>query len=184
MKQITISMHQAGLGRLHPKILFLAILIAGALAIFALPPREPRYQGRSLTDWLNDLTAESMPHPPAITSEILAVRRDRAVAAIRQMGTNTLPRLLAFLSADAKPSFARKKLEYLLQKQSFIALRLPVIPDHHQQAIEAFRVLGPAAKPAIGKLAELLESGTNYWSVECLKAIGPDSVAALIKAMN
>jgi hypothetical protein len=115
---------------------------------------------------------------------MLAARRQKAIVAIREMGTNCLPTLLSLLAVNQEPSSARREIEYLLSQQSFIKLHFPEIPDRRSQATEAFRILGAVAEPAIPKLAELLESGTGYGSAECLQAIGPEAVPILVRAMH
>src|SRR5262249_3723751 len=153
-------------------IIAAGILLLGGVSIVILPSDQLRYQGRSLTEWLDDLTCESAPHPITVTSAMLSERRQRATVAIREIGTNPLPPIVRFLSVNSKPSAARRELEQLLRKQSLLKLRLPAIPYRRGQAVEAFRVLGSTAAPALPELAAMLESGTNYSSVDCFKAIG------------
>jgi hypothetical protein len=162
----------------------LGILIAGAAVTPLLHRRQTEYLGRPLTEWLIDLTAESDPHPPSLSLEMRANRHREAIVVIREMGTNILPMLLHFLTASPEPDPFRHKLRQILASQSFVGWQIPQPPDRQRQAIEAFRALGPIAAPAIPKLAELLDSGTNYSSPVCLEAIGPESVPALLHALT
>jgi len=84
----------------------LAIILSAFLAgagCSTLPTREPRYQGRSLTYWLNDYARTQFandpePWTPAWTDEDRAVRA-RAESAVRQIGTNALPFLLKMVTS-------------------------------------------------------------------------------------
>jgi hypothetical protein len=101
------------------------------------------------------------------------------------MGTNSLGYLLILLNQTQAPNLFRREIEYLVEKQSLVRVALPPIPDRHWQAVEAFRVLGPVAKPAIPKLAELLRREPPYdYTFGALQAIGPDSVPVLMQAMS
>jgi HEAT repeat protein len=131
--------------------LLFAVALVGILSWFAwfiLKPREPSYQGRSLSNWLEEASEGGFGiYPDA---------RPEAVNAIRQIGTNAIPTLLKM--AKAKDS----KLTFFLRKWNnrFPRLDLPFFPTEEMRglAVTGFYVLGPKAKSAVPGLTGLLKS--------------------------
>ena len=83
-------------------VVMLSAFLAGA-GCATLRSKEPSYQGRSLTDWLNDYARTQYandPEPwiPLWTEEDKAVRT-RSENAIRKIGTNALPVLLKMVTS-------------------------------------------------------------------------------------
>lgn len=127
------------------------VLIAGAGTVVVKDhffPSEPSYQGRKLSQWLVDI---DFGQPPD--------KRQKAGAAMRQMGVRTLPFLLAGLDPD-KSSDARSR-----------------------QATWGFDALGPVAKPAIPQVVRLLEKNPGYAPL-VLAEIGPDAMPEVLQALT
>src|SRR5690348_12098163 len=83
-----------------------AVLIA-SLLVFLWPergPKEPRYQGKSLSEWI--ARAVPIPRAPSMHAD--------AEEAIRHMGTNALPCLLQWL--DYQPVWWREKYRSTFMK--------------------------------------------------------------------
>jgi len=97
-------------------VLVLAGLLVLGLAIVELGSYEPIAQGKPLSVWLEDL-----PFGQPIEG------RQRAQEAVREMGTNALPALLARLSSKDLP--IKLKLIELLGKQSFLKLHFKTAYD-------------------------------------------------------
>jgi HEAT repeat protein len=123
--------------------------VAGiALVIAVVWPREkePVYQGRKLSAWLRDYS---------ISGETWAMHSN-ARAAIRGIGTNSLPYLVRWLSSGASPSaeqtrsLLKKIPNRRIQFQVWEAEQIP------QRAIGGFAALGPLASPALPQLKELM----------------------------
>ncbi len=77
------------------RIIWLACFAFGATLFgMLLPSREPRYQGRSLSDWL--FQAEQSNNKPA---EFEAARK-----AVLSIGTNAIPFLLKWTEYPRRPS--------------------------------------------------------------------------------
>jgi hypothetical protein len=119
------------------------LLAVAALVAFFIPgSHEPEYDRRPLSFWLDQFT----------TSRNLP-ERSQAQLAIRHIGTNGLPALLAMLGRhDSK---ARQIVLRVLEKQSVLHLR--DASDYHLMASDGFYVLGPlalSAEPALAKLRE------------------------------
>jgi len=145
--------------------LILGILALGILAalilIVARPNREPHYQGRSLSQWLIDVS----PRNPE-------QREDRAYPAIRAIGTNSIPYLLDWVSYEQKPSHLRNTLRWLLGRlPPSLRFRAPtsllnwVYVDRQSARAEAvpaaFEALGRAAEPAIPALVRIMNDQAN-----------------------
>jgi peptidoglycan/xylan/chitin deacetylase (PgdA/CDA1 family) len=170
--------------RIALMVLLLAVLSLAAW--FTFHSREPAYQGKPLSFWLDELTAQQNPReledsPPGA----LEKRHLRAETALRQIGTNALPYLLALIRNRPKPSPLRDKIEEFLEKnQSVVRIRLPEQKDGSWQACEAFFVLGDVAKPAIPELEKLLMSEhTAQAASECLRVFGVAAVPALLRGL-
>jgi len=136
------------------KILLLMGCVLAGLVLFMLPGRlpDPIYEGRPLPGWL-DMLDSRQGRVPSFEE------RDKAAHAIRQIGTNALPLLLAWLAYE--PPISRYHLMPICQKlPQWILVSRPVqtvlsnrkAEERAQAAMEAFKVLGPAATPAIPEL--------------------------------
>jgi HEAT repeat protein len=118
-----------------------------AFALIVSREREPVYQGRSLTDWLDQIA------PPTKESP-------QAAEAVRQMGTNALPFLLSRLRAQDSP--VKRFVLNLSNKQSLFPLHFRDTEVERERAFEAFRALGATAKPAVPSLKPLLKDGSRH----------------------
>ncbi len=107
--------------------------------------REPTYQRRPLSSWLEDMGG--MVRPP----ESYAA----ASEAIRHMGTNAIPFLLKRL--QARDSAAKRKVMEWNAKQSTFQFHFTQAAELRYQAIRAFHALEPEVRSAaIPPLAVLL----------------------------
>ncbi|HWF18203.1 MAG TPA: HEAT repeat domain-containing protein [Verrucomicrobiae bacterium] len=156
--------------------LFAAVVVlfvaAGFATLFYLN-REPSYKGTTLTEWVNDLVVIN-DHP----------RDTPAAIAIRQIGTNAIPYLIKWLNPHQQPSRFRKLMERL-SDASGGSIDLPETPNRTVEATEAFKILGPIAKPAIPVLEQLLHD-TNFDVAVAysLANIGSDSLPVLTNALG
>lgn len=124
-------------------------LIVGLLALLAIliPSREPSYDGRTLRDWLHELARnpefdENSPAP----------------LAIRHIGTNGLPILLAELRyKDSTPKRIAMKLnDWIGTKLERDPVEITSQWERRAVAAKAIQLLGPDATSAIPALAENL----------------------------
>lgn len=144
------------------------VLITGAAWLLVRSPREPSYQGKSLTQWLNEYNrAGSMDKTGPISD------------AIRAMGTNSLPFLLAYINhPDSKLKF---KLQKLLRKQHLIKPSI-LGSDYRSVSILALSALGTNAAPLFPDLLKLADDPQiHWWGAMSLLAIGPSSIPTLEK---
>lgn len=149
--------------------LALALIVgAGVVGLF-IWPREPRYEGRSLSAWLADLDLES------------THSEGRPVEALRAIGTNAFPWLRRMLRSKG-PVWERALVSFDAG-QSLV--QLPVTPDNvvRNRAIRGYHALGAAAKDDVPLLVHLLETERTPQvrsSVAlALGNIGPAAKAAL-----
>jgi hypothetical protein len=170
--------------KLRHGIALLALGLVALIIAYSTPPRtppEPSYAGRTLTQWI-------APDPIHVGEPI---RSPEACAAIRHIGTNALPCLLAWLGADPEYTPTKERAHVLLRKlpkaitpklvlrwaeSDKVDLRLRAAPM-------AFKVLGPDAVPAVPQLERLASDHRGrlsaYFATYILVDLGPEGYAAL-----
>jgi hypothetical protein len=136
---------------------------------------ELRHQGKPLSFWLRGFESEMME------------ARWQSAEALRQIGTNALPQLIAQLRQPVsrqEPRW-RQTLRTLLGKQSLIKIRVPRPPDRRVEALAALDALGPMAKAAVPDLEALLhENPPDHRAIMVLARIGPEALPALNRALT
>ncbi len=152
-------------------LVVLLAVIATVAAFIVLRPREPMYQGKRLSEWLEEWDTFNV-DTNAPTAE-----------AIRQMGSNTFPYLIRQLRA--KDSVLKRKCAKLLERLSLIRIDLGSADVHRQQGRAGFYVLGNLAAPAIPELSKLLNAeDTSLDAAIVLVFIGPEAVLTLAQALT
>jgi HEAT repeat protein len=148
--------------------------IAGAVS----SSREPEYEGRKLSQWLEDLRRPSSASPSA---SLLA--RTNAMIAIRQMGTNAVPYLVRML--HAKDSRLKTKWMDLLSRQRWIDFHFHFDFERRGDGLRGLGILGPAARAAIPDVAKLLDD-RNFaqQAAYTLHQIGPETAPVLSQALK
>jgi hypothetical protein len=173
--------------RMARVILLIAVL--GGLVWVLLSQREPTYQGRSLTAWLNDYAKahQSTQFPPP--SERFRAEAQRASHAIHEIGTNALPTLIRMMQAKDSP--LKQWFIKLVGRQSFVRFRFTPAWQFHEKAAYGFFILGEAARPATPELARLLITNPAEWSFGwesraalSLAHIAPDGAAVLAQLLT
>src|SRR5215471_6200396 len=137
-------------------------------------PREPVYQGKALSEWLQTYNPAS---PSGRGSPAWKATDD----ALRHIGTNAVPFLLK--SLRARDSNLKLTLVAWAQKQHVIKIHFVPAAARNIEASRAFIVLGNTAKDAI---PDLIKAYEQTQSVEARSAIedvfawvGPDARPAL-----
>ncbi len=160
-----------------------------ALALLLTGYREPSYQGRKLSQWMNAFY-NSLGGDPE-TPEYL-----EAAAAVRHMGTNALPHLLKWISSQPSRSKTREKLAAWMHK-----LPERVIPQFGHdwicedarrvrigRATVAFQILGTNAAPALPQLFRLANDPTDEErAIQATRAtygMGPEVIPALLRTIQ
>lgn len=168
-----------------------SLLFAGCLiglvviGIVLWPDREPRYEGRSLYEWL-------LLYAKSANREAAPGMGQQATAAVRSIGTNALPCLLRWLRYQ--PSPARDSIWALLEKlpapisqSSFVASLRDDAAIRFQLAASGFVILRAQAEPAIPELTRLVNDTNNPYASQqasyCLTFIGEDALPPLLIAL-
>ncbi len=125
-------------------LVFILVVLA-TLFFLAVRPRQPAYGGRTLDAWLRDLQKD---RPWA--------EREAAEEAISQIGTNAVPHLLQLLRRS-DPAFKRDVLKWV-QAQTKLDTSSLSTAESSSAAVEAFRVLGPRARPWLPDLEPLVST--------------------------
>ncbi len=163
------------------RILWLASLALGAALIGLLvTSREPRYQGRSLTDWL--VQAQQNNNKPA---EFEAARK-----AVLSIGTNAIPYLLKWTEYP-KPGVASRIRELLQAARRYPVgrqcvpewLTLDMKFERFMVAPLGFSILGRTAASAVPELSGKLHSAPDWLTAKLclddLQAIDPQGIPRL-----
>jgi hypothetical protein len=150
----------------------LTVVLVGVIFL-ALRQREPTYNGKELSKWLNELAA--LDH-----SKRWDVHTEQAQA-VRAIGTNALPWLLTELQADG--SRWEYELNQLLAKQSLVKYRFPDVNARLTRATLGFHALGELGQPAIPDLLKLVERKPGFVP-DALAAIGSAAVPALRQCLT
>lgn len=162
-----------------PAVVLLSYLLSSLLFLYGPPPAgEPRFGGKPLSAWLDELRyAET-------TQSFL-----RASNAVRQIGTNALPYLLPILQAPEKrvrqPGI--RITERVTDNRPISGGTISITNEMELRLGVASRVLGPAAGPIISQLTNLLHVGSDdeaYKSAEILLYIGPRAFEPLFHALQ
>jgi hypothetical protein len=118
----------------------------GLIAWLLLSEREPAWEGRSLSSWLEDF--DTLPW-----NETNAP----VVHAVRAMGTNAIPFLVADL-LERDPKWARR-LRWRLRNWQVPWVERAPAEQARNRALRALRALGPDAAPALPLLIEEIKKG-------------------------
>ncbi|MDB6067957.1 MAG: repeat protein [Pedosphaera sp.] len=144
----------------------LLLIVVCALASHAFLPQKPAYNGKDLNAWLADFHKGD----PQAAGE-----------AVRHIGTNSVPTLLRLL--QKKDSSLKVKSVKMARKQQIIVIRFVPARMHMQDALSAFRSLGPQASNAVPALVVLLDQNhtpeTRAAAAEALGLIGPAAQPAI-----
>ncbi len=153
--------------RVHIAFAVVLLLLASVTAWLGLREREPEYQGKRLSVWL-DLLLHSKAVPRYAGPE---------AEAIRHFGTNALPVLIEKLHAQDTP------LEQLMtrwaKRQNFVHLHFIPADERRWEALWGYQALGPIASVQVLSLSATL---TNEPSPDVRRAaavafefIGPEA---------
>jgi HEAT repeat protein len=166
-------------GRLLAGLCLLAGAGLGVALLINL--REPSYQGRTLTEWLDQANDEGAMWGRAPSED--------AAAAVRAIGPRAVPILLDMVST--KDTRWRELLEGLADNPRFpIHLHVRQSEEVEEIGSYGFYWLGNSGKSAVPTLVTLLNDNDyriRSLAAFCLGAIGepsPDAIAALINGLG
>jgi HEAT repeat len=143
---------------------------------------DPVYEGKRLSEWLQRYDS---PGEDAYAHQIDQPDTD---AAVRQIGTNATPRLLAMVRA--KDTDLIPKLVSLARRQHLMEVHYVPADRRNYEAARAFAVLGADASNAVPELIKAYDPGGSTSSqnaiVSSLGGIGPaakDAVPLLLQVL-
>ena len=160
-------------GRSKHVLVVLTAAVVFVLAIFVavqvIRPREPNFEGLSLTSWLEDFSSSTNLIP-------------RAEVAVRSMGTNSVPFLLDILSYKESP--ARKKVREITEKLPDWLHFFERSSRPGLEAAHAINALGSQAESAFPTLTNLFYNGKPTSAGIALAGIGQKGVLFLVNALT
>jgi HEAT repeat protein len=153
------------------------LCVLGAF-VFGFFSREPRYHGKSLSEWLRGLPSVTdlsfFPQNPAPGS---------AVEALRHMGSSATPFLIRMV--NARSSAVSERILTVLERQDFIKIPLRHAEDDQIEGLKGLCALGSVAEPAIPAVARMIREGQNPQRAMCtLAGIGPDSIHVFVACLQ
>ena len=138
--------------------IMVVVLSAAVLALFCSQtpgPREPMFEGRALTSWLDHHVASSAATPPYGSPGW-----KRADEALRSIGTNAIPTLLTIVRAKDPPPLALKLIEFAARHR-WARINYRYAWQRHEEAEYAFRVLGTNGVSAVPELIKIYEEAVS-----------------------
>jgi hypothetical protein len=158
----------------------LVLLLAGWLALQFAQNREPRYQNRTLTQWLTDYSNAQNSETDTNSPTIIRASTN----AVRQIGMRAIPFLLRKVSAQ--PAFIEKVFDTFALWQFVTPLGITDhrLPPHFDRTLghEGFRILGHdaiGALPALVKLTKHPDSDVRYMALRSIMRLKPPPEALL-----
>jgi HEAT repeat protein len=143
----------------------LAASFAVILVRQALRGREPEFEGKPLTHWLQLYRGHEA--NPGLA--------EAASKAVRSIGTNAVPALLEMLRDTESP--AASKLRALAIKLRLADAYSTPAEERNHLGYCGFKILGPAARSAVPALIGIFQANFSFWSqmtaAHSLAAVGP-----------
>lgn len=145
-----------------------AIVFVGAVCL--LHTREPRYQGKRLSVWWDEID-----NAPAYSRAEVEAYRAKFTNLVQSVGTKALPYYLACLKYKPSASWYDKLDDWVREKTSG-KIRLPQSQDRSLYAQACIEVLGPAALPVLSNaVATVSDARVRYWALEGLGNLGTNA---------
>ena len=142
-------------------VLALIICGLGLILFLSYEPSAPVYNGKPLTYWLTGYaTGADRPDD--------SPERQEAERAVRQMGTNCLPRLLRMLQRHASP--LKIKVRKLLQRQRLFDFA-SLDPGQDSEAFWALETMAPTASNAVSELIRIYDSDSSAFAQQSIPVL-------------
>ena len=150
-------------------LLAIAVLLLVTVGWYLYATREPSYQGKTLTEWLEEIN-------PLIDAPL--TEPSSAREAVRAIGKTGLPILLRLL--ETKDSPLKIRLETWAMKQSLVQVHFRRAWEIQYLGTAGFLALGPAGQDALPELTALLQNTNSAgFAALSLGAIGPAAIPIL-----
>ena len=167
------------------RVIITAACVALAVVAAMVRPHddEPRYGGRSITQWIDRYHQ---------TDCRTSVERNEVEEAVRHIGTNAIPFFLYSLADSETPAWA-ERLGRLLERAPLPA-GIKTLPYSHRRetrcncAATAFQILGEQGAPAVPGLTKLLNMTNSFRphfeAAFALTSVGPKGLPPLLQALT
>ena len=158
----------------------MAFTVLGVLVRLGCFSHEPSYHGRELSVWLEQYADTQKPDPKS-NDKLLAQESEFA---IRRIGTNGIPILLAFVRAS--DSTIKSNLIVLVRGNSWVPFHPRSERECHRLAAFGFYALGENGKPAVPELILCVtdqNEKVRQTAADCLGNVGPPAKAAVSKLL-
>lgn len=147
-----------------------ALLLTLAIICLAFWNRQPKYNGRTLDDWLLEMNSAASLEECAPSLE-----------AIKSMGPSALPFLVRNIQRGAPPKW-EERLSQLAESSDALAKIIPIRMMNLSPTCLAFHALGTNAAPIIPELERLfIDSEMHDWPGLALLAIGSNAAPAFVR---
>jgi len=155
--------------RVRFPLLATGFLGSALIALYFLLPREPSYEGKSLSDWLADIDVGNLQS------------REAADQAIRAMGTDALPWLRKMLCAE--DPLWKRLVKTVNARQSIVRIPFTPTSSSRYQAVLGYGALGRLAKTEVPSLIHIMEVESSPQVRACvalaLGGIGREAAPAI-----
>ncbi len=172
------------MNRLRLIIVLALVVVLSCLFIVIFRAGEPRYQGRTLTEWIKIGQIGDLHYTVAHGGENVHLETDplwqQTSHALKQMAPDAIPILLKW--TQAKDSMFKKEIVKWSNQLRFFNFHIKRAVEYRSMAVVGFRLLGDDARPAWPALTRLTadkDSGIRNWAVQCLAASMHDKDALM-----
>jgi hypothetical protein len=156
------------------RVILAGALLLGALIIYCVwprGPREPGYQGKRLTRWLDEQLAEPN-----------AAGNDPARQIVRSIGTNAIPFLLTEFTRPISKSHAA--FNRWAAKHPWINLGFEDPQPRLRRAAYGLGLLGPDAVPALPAMAQYLgDEQRGWWAQSVMADAGEKALPYILQGL-
>lgn len=147
------------------------VLVLFGYRLLSSAPKVPVYEGKTFYQWATEFEkAQANYSDPNRWKAIETIS-----IAIRAMGTNALPYVMADLRAQT--TLKDRFLAWLAPRARFLKLKPLNASDRWVRGIRGMEVLGPLGKPYLPELITMVSNSTGY-SEAALIAVGSDALPA------
>ena len=134
--------------RIRLIVIVVAVIVLGVVAFAIFRAREPRYQGRTLSEWIEDgeKTSDKFSRYAGSTAKKLEADPDwqRASHAVKQIGYDAVPFVLKWFQADDSP--IQKRLIDWLKLHPSLHFQIKSADDYHAKASVGLWLIGNPRK--------------------------------------
>lgn len=165
--------------------LAVCVLLGISVVAFWPGPKEPEYNGKKLSEWLDVYDLQYLNDHG---KEVVEREQPAAADALQHIGTNALPWLVKWIKHEP-PAWKDRIAGFIEKIPSRTIARWYVEGDRLGfGAVEGFKLLGPKAAPVVPKLEKIVKGSrarfSQDWAIEALSYIGKDAFPVLLDTLE